>query len=161
MPSSVLQRCLLPLTATLVIGPAALAIAQPTAAEWAALAERFDLGGVWVPDVADQRRKGRNEARPWASRTTATCAPSSDFACAMRIHWLSSSRSPRRKFSRSRGRRRARADRPLNLEEFLLAMNGSWTTAPIFARGAAGGIFMEATLADGRVMTYSTELPTE
>jgi hypothetical protein len=27
--------------------------------------------------------------------------------------------------------------------------------------GALGGIFVEATLADGRVMTYSTELPTE
>jgi hypothetical protein len=27
--------------------------------------------------------------------------------------------------------------------------------------GAPGGIFMEATLADGTVMTYSTELPTE
>jgi len=27
--------------------------------------------------------------------------------------------------------------------------------------GALGGIFLEATLADGTVMTYSTELPTE
>lgn len=27
--------------------------------------------------------------------------------------------------------------------------------------GDAGGIFLEATLADGKVMTYSTELPTE
>jgi hypothetical protein len=27
--------------------------------------------------------------------------------------------------------------------------------------GDAGGIFLAATLADGRVMTYSTELPTE
>jgi hypothetical protein len=27
--------------------------------------------------------------------------------------------------------------------------------------GDAGGIFLEATLADGTVMTYSTELPTE
>ena len=27
--------------------------------------------------------------------------------------------------------------------------------------GDRGGIFLEATLADGRVMTYSTELPTE
>jgi hypothetical protein len=27
--------------------------------------------------------------------------------------------------------------------------------------GDAGGIFLEATLADGSVMTYSTELPTE
>jgi hypothetical protein len=27
--------------------------------------------------------------------------------------------------------------------------------------GAAGGIFLDATLADGKVMTYSTELPTE
>jgi hypothetical protein len=27
--------------------------------------------------------------------------------------------------------------------------------------GDAGGIFLEATLADGRIMTYSTELPTE
>jgi hypothetical protein len=27
--------------------------------------------------------------------------------------------------------------------------------------GDSGGIFMQATLADGQVMTYSTELPTE
>lgn len=27
--------------------------------------------------------------------------------------------------------------------------------------GEAGGIFMEARLADGKIMTYSTELPTE
>jgi Family of unknown function (DUF6152) len=27
--------------------------------------------------------------------------------------------------------------------------------------GDAGGIFLEATLADGEIMTYSTELPTE
>jgi hypothetical protein len=27
--------------------------------------------------------------------------------------------------------------------------------------GDAGGIFLEATLADGKVMTYSTELPTQ
>lgn len=27
--------------------------------------------------------------------------------------------------------------------------------------GDAGGIFLEATLADGNIMTYSTELPTE
>jgi Family of unknown function (DUF6152) len=27
--------------------------------------------------------------------------------------------------------------------------------------GDAGGIFLEATLSDGKVMTYSTELPTE
>jgi len=35
--------------------------AQPAAADWAALAELSDLGGVWVPDVADQRRKERKD----------------------------------------------------------------------------------------------------
>ena len=39
--------------------------AQPSAAEWSALADLPDLGGVWVPDVADQRRKERDEAPPW------------------------------------------------------------------------------------------------
>jgi hypothetical protein len=39
--------------------------AQPSAAEWAALAERPDFSGVWLPDVADQRRKERGEVPPW------------------------------------------------------------------------------------------------
>jgi len=59
------------------VSPAAIAVAligaglvyrvaaQPTATDWAALAERPDLSGVWVPDVADQRRKERNELPPW------------------------------------------------------------------------------------------------
>jgi hypothetical protein len=41
--------------------------AQPTAAEWAALGALPDLSGVWVPDVADQRRKERNELPPWTA----------------------------------------------------------------------------------------------
>ena len=39
--------------------------AQPSAADWSALAELPDFSGVWVPDVADQRRKERNERPPW------------------------------------------------------------------------------------------------
>jgi hypothetical protein len=41
------------------------ASAQPAAADWAALGELPDFGGVWVPDVADQRRKERSELPPW------------------------------------------------------------------------------------------------
>jgi hypothetical protein len=65
MPLQLLQRPTLALVASLAIG-AAPAEAQPAAADWAALAERPDLSGVWVPDVADQRRKERNEIPPWA-----------------------------------------------------------------------------------------------
>jgi hypothetical protein len=39
--------------------------AQPTKADWVALGERPDFGGVWLPDVADQRRKERGEVPPW------------------------------------------------------------------------------------------------
>jgi hypothetical protein len=45
--------------------PPPAAHAQPTAADWAALAELPDLSGVWLPDVADQRRKERTEVPPW------------------------------------------------------------------------------------------------
>jgi hypothetical protein len=41
------------------------AAAQPSAGDWAALAKLPDLSGVWVPDVADQRRKERTERPPW------------------------------------------------------------------------------------------------
>jgi len=47
------------------VGATAATRAQPSAEEWAALAERPDFSGVWVPDVADQRRKERNEMPPW------------------------------------------------------------------------------------------------
>lgn len=40
-------------------------LAQPAAADWAALAQLPDLSGVFVPDVADQRRKEKNERPPW------------------------------------------------------------------------------------------------
>jgi hypothetical protein len=43
----------------------ASAAAQPSTSDWAALSELPDLSGVWVPDVADQRRKERNEQPPW------------------------------------------------------------------------------------------------
>jgi hypothetical protein len=45
--------------------------AQPSAADWSALAELPDLSGVWVPDVADQRRKERNETPPWTAAAKA------------------------------------------------------------------------------------------
>jgi hypothetical protein len=38
----------------------------PSAADYAALAKLPDLGGVWVPDVADQRRQERENQVPWA-----------------------------------------------------------------------------------------------
>jgi len=49
-------------------GPLAVAAAahgQPSAADWSALAELPDFSGVWIPDVADQRRKERGETPPW------------------------------------------------------------------------------------------------
>lgn len=57
---------------------AALALragAQPSADDWAALAALPDFGGVWVPDVADQRRKEKNEKPPW----TPAVQPQIDF----------------------------------------------------------------------------------
>jgi len=39
---------------------------QPATADWAALGALPDWSGVWVPDVAVQRRKERNELPPWA-----------------------------------------------------------------------------------------------
>jgi len=49
----------------LAAAAAVAAHAQPTAADWSALAELPDFSGVWLPDVADQRRKERNETPPW------------------------------------------------------------------------------------------------
>jgi hypothetical protein len=42
-----------------------VAATQPATADWAALGQLPDWGGVWVPDVADQRRKERDEVPPW------------------------------------------------------------------------------------------------
>ncbi|RPI61164.1 MAG: hypothetical protein EHM50_06145, partial [Lysobacterales bacterium] len=58
-----ISRC--SLTALIATLAAATAHAQPSAADWIALAELPDFSGVWVPDVADQRRKERNETPPW------------------------------------------------------------------------------------------------
>ncbi len=60
------------LGASVVTAPAGT---QPAAADWAALAELPDLSGVWLPDVADQRRKERSELPPW----TATAKAQIDF----------------------------------------------------------------------------------
>jgi hypothetical protein len=54
-----------PLLLALGLLATATAFAQPRAAESAAIAERPDFSGVWLPDVADQRRKERNEMPPW------------------------------------------------------------------------------------------------
>jgi hypothetical protein len=53
------------LTALVAAIAAAASDAQPSAADWGALAELPDLSGIWVPDVADQRRKERGEVPPW------------------------------------------------------------------------------------------------
>jgi hypothetical protein len=45
-----------------VAGPS---LAQPSAADWNALGRLPDLSGVWVPDVADQRRQEREGRPPW------------------------------------------------------------------------------------------------
>jgi hypothetical protein len=42
-----------------------------------------------------------------------------------------------------------------------LAVELAITAPEVLRNGDAGGIFLEASLADGSVMTYSTELPTE
>jgi hypothetical protein len=56
---------LLPVLAAAATVLAAETNAQPSAADWTALAERPDFSGVWLPDVADQRRKERSEVPPW------------------------------------------------------------------------------------------------
>jgi hypothetical protein len=56
-------RCAL--LALAAVAAAAAARSQPSAAEWSALGELPDLSGVWLPDVADQRRKERAEQPPW------------------------------------------------------------------------------------------------
>jgi hypothetical protein len=53
------------LLALVAAGSLTGAHAQPSAADWSAIAELPDLSGIWVPDVADQRRKERNETPPW------------------------------------------------------------------------------------------------
>jgi hypothetical protein len=58
----VARRCLIALAACI---PGAAPFAQPSAADWSALARLPDLSGVFVPDVADQRRKERGEQPPW------------------------------------------------------------------------------------------------
>jgi len=62
MASNTPHRLLLAALAGFAAGTA---VAQPRAADWSALAAQPDFSGVWVPDVADQRRKERNEAPPW------------------------------------------------------------------------------------------------
>jgi hypothetical protein len=59
------RHALLALAAAGAVAVAAAAHAQPRAADWSALAALPDLSGVWVPDVADQRRKERDETPPW------------------------------------------------------------------------------------------------
>jgi hypothetical protein len=63
--SGIQRPSLLVLVLVALAAAAAGARAQPRAADWAALAGRPDFSGVWVPDVADQRRKERNEVPPW------------------------------------------------------------------------------------------------
>jgi hypothetical protein len=48
-----------------LLAVAAASYAQPKAADWAALAKLPDFSGVWVPDVADQRRQEREGRPPW------------------------------------------------------------------------------------------------
>ena len=55
------------LTALVAVATVAAANAQPSATEWSALARLPDLSGVWVPDVADQRRREREEHPPWTT----------------------------------------------------------------------------------------------
>ena len=57
----------------LVVGLAGpmTAVAQadrgPTDAEWRALADLPDWSGIWIPDVADQRRQVRGNPAPWTA----------------------------------------------------------------------------------------------
>ena len=55
------------LTALVAAATVGAANAQPSAAEWSALADLPDFSGVWVPDVADQRRRERDEHLPWTA----------------------------------------------------------------------------------------------
>jgi hypothetical protein len=48
-----------------LLAAAAPSVAQPSAADWNALGRLPDLSGVWVPDVADQRRQERDGRPPW------------------------------------------------------------------------------------------------
>jgi hypothetical protein len=60
------------LTVTLAVAcflapPAHAQPGAPAASAWEALARLPDLSGVWVPDVADQRRQERVNDAPWTS----------------------------------------------------------------------------------------------
>jgi hypothetical protein len=66
-----LHRSLIVLAALAPFAAPAPTGAQPSAADWSALAELPDFSGVWVPDVADQRRKERNERPPWTEAAQA------------------------------------------------------------------------------------------
>src|SRR5512143_1963263 len=59
------------IASALLASLAAAQTAAPSAADWAALAMLPDFGGVWVPDVAEQRRQERANQVPWtaAART--------------------------------------------------------------------------------------------
>jgi hypothetical protein len=59
------RHSLLVLAAAGALAAPAAMHAQPSAADFSALAELPDFSGVWVPDVADQRRKERGETPPW------------------------------------------------------------------------------------------------
>jgi hypothetical protein len=59
------RHLLVALAAASPLAVAAAAHAQPSDGDWSALAQLPDLSGVWIPDVADQRRKERNETPPW------------------------------------------------------------------------------------------------
>ena len=52
-------------SALLVAAKAQDGAVTPAADAWVAIAELPDLSGVWVPDVADQRRKERGDPAPW------------------------------------------------------------------------------------------------
>jgi hypothetical protein len=62
---------LLSFAAAGLLAVAAPSRAQPAAADWSALAELPDLSGIWVPDVADQRRRERDERPPWTAAAQA------------------------------------------------------------------------------------------
>jgi hypothetical protein len=56
--------------------PSALAQVErgPVTAEWHALAELPDWSGIWIPDVADQRRQVRGNPAPWTAEAGAEIA---------------------------------------------------------------------------------------
>jgi hypothetical protein len=45
--------------------------APPTVADWAALADLPDWGGIWIPDIADQRAQERANSAPWTPEAAA------------------------------------------------------------------------------------------